>query len=780
MNSRKPWHRYLFILAGLLVAYALRVHRLGAQNVWWDEGLSVLAARESFVGATLWTAADVHPPLYFWLLWGWTRLAGQSEFALRYVTLMESMLMVAAMLPLGLRLTRRRSVGVVALWLLGLSRFHIWWTQEMRMYILAGLCSMLALYFTVRLADGRFRRSAVLGWIAAMTGAFYTIYASIVLVPITNLFMLVVGLRREERWRFWGRWILVQLPVALLMIPWLLLALPRMRSWSVVEEPARLSFVFQLNAVLLTLGISTDIGRYVVPALMVLAVLVGGLMFWFRRTPAVRSAPRSGESIFLLTLALLLPPLTIWLLSQPRTLFYNPRVEARYLLPFAPAFYLLLAWGLEGWLRSRLRPVGLALLVAVGGLFVGVLPQYYATRYLRDDYATLTRIIWAHGEPEDVVVLVAGSRYPLFLNYYDRPPAREQRPAFFEMPGEAHYFDADYVDDVLSELSAAHDRIWLAQVEQDLQDPERLVERWLAERYARRLSFTFEHNRLTLFAEEEGPITAEGFPPQHTLEAMVAPGVELLGFDLLTQEFRPLDALRPALYFRVTQPATLTLALEGRDGQEVARQQLALEPLEGIVRRQLVFGVTPYTPAQPYRFVLEGPGERVAFGEARVTHTEPPVRIDHIPQPHEARLGEEIRLLGYRLEGTRRGELPTVRAGETLALTLYWQPDEPPDESYTVFTHLVGTTHNPRTQGPLWAQDDQIPLEGDYPTTHWLPGIPLADAYTLELDPETPPGDYQLLVGMYRTETGERLPVAGTGADPGSRHIRLGILRVSP
>ncbi|MFQ5593580.1 MAG: glycosyltransferase family 39 protein, partial [Anaerolineae bacterium] len=180
----------------LLLAYLLRVHRLGAQNIWWDEGLAIWAVRKSFAGTTLWTAGDVHPPLYFWLLWPWTRLVGYSEFAARYITLIYGMLTVALAYPLGKRLASWQ-VGWLAALLVALSRFEVWWSQEMRMYMLAGLMGMMGTYWLVQLVDERdWRPVPVQGlgtgywildigywgvwgfYVMSMVAALYTIYLS--------------------------------------------------------------------------------------------------------------------------------------------------------------------------------------------------------------------------------------------------------------------------------------------------------------------------------------------------------------------------------------------------------------------------------------------------------------------------------------------------------------------------------------------------------------------------------------------------------------------------
>jgi hypothetical protein len=68
-----------------------------------------------------------------------------------------------------------------------------------------------------------------------------------------------------------------------------------------------------------------------------------------------------------------------------------------------------------------------------------------------------------------------------------------------------------------------------------------------------------------------------------------------------------------------------------------------------------------------------------------------------------------------------------------------------------VFIHLMNN------QGELVAQRDALPLGGTVLTSQWSPDEVLTDPYTLALPPDLPQGDYQLEVGMYRPETGERL-----------------------
>ncbi|MGB9873296.1 MAG: glycosyltransferase family 39 protein, partial [Anaerolineae bacterium] len=448
--------------------------------------LAVWAVRHSFLETTLWTAGDVHPPLYFWLLWPWVRLTGESEFAARYLTVLVGMLTIAAMAPLGRRLGGR-AVGAAALGLLALSRFHVWWSQEMRMYALAALAATLSFYFLLRWVSpaqptGRMghRARALVGWIAATVAALYTIYFSALLLAIQNLYVFLIGLGRRDRWALWRPWLLAQAVALALWTPWLALALPRMRSWSVVQEPVSPGFVFLLDGVLLMLGISTHVERYLWAVLIVGGPLLWGTAALLHRARRSETLCPTAERVGLLALGTLIPPLMVWLVTQPRMLFYTPRVEARYFLSFAPLFYAWLAWALAALLaRPHLRPLGAVAAAAVLLPMLWALPGHYADRRLRDDLQSMVRAIWAQAQPGDAVVLVSGDRYPVFLYYYDRAPAPADRPPVYRVPHRSPVLDAPGADAELGLIAEKHPRIWLAEVEWHLQDPQGMAEAWL-------------------------------------------------------------------------------------------------------------------------------------------------------------------------------------------------------------------------------------------------------------------------------------------------------------
>jgi hypothetical protein len=69
-------------------------------------------------------------------------------------------------------------------------------------------------------------------------------------------------------------------------------------------------------------------------------------------------------------------------------------------------------------------------------------------------------------------------------------------------------------------------------------------------------------------------------------------------------------------------------------------------------------------------------------------------------------------------------------------------------------------------EGEIASQHDGMPVGGLYPTTLWKAGEEVEDEHPLSLSTDLVPGDYRLLVGLYRPETGERLPVLGSDGQP--------------
>ena len=138
----------LIVLLGL----GLRLIQLDFQPLWWDEGYSVWFAAHSLAEMTRLTAADIHPPLYYALLHGWTQLLGMQPVSLRLFSVLVSLPAIPLAYALG-RDMRDRATGLIAALLVAVNPFAIFYAQEIRMYGLAATLSLAALWTGWRWAE---------------------------------------------------------------------------------------------------------------------------------------------------------------------------------------------------------------------------------------------------------------------------------------------------------------------------------------------------------------------------------------------------------------------------------------------------------------------------------------------------------------------------------------------------------------------------------------------------------------------------------------------------
>jgi len=126
--------------------------------------------------------------------------------------------------------------------------------------------------------------------------------------------------------------------------------------------------------------------------------------------------------------------------------------------------------------------------------------------------------------------------------------------------------------------------------------------------------------------------------------------------------------------------------------------------------------------------------------------------------------GDEIRLLGY--------SLPRKWAERGVEVTLYWQGLKALTEDYKISLRLRDE------EGHYWGRVDARPASYWYPTMRWPPGEKLFGKQTIETLPGTPPGEYQLELGIYTEENPLGLDVLDEKGTPLGKSQIIGTAEV--
>lgn len=165
-----PW-----VVVGLvLLGFALRLPYLTARSLWFDEAFSWRLIQFPFREFIERAAADVHPLLYYVLLWLWmlpARAFGAEAtlFWMRFLSVLLGAATVASMVMAGRALFRSRWAGGVAGLLTAVNAFQLQYAWEARMYTLGTVLLPLAMAGLVRTVEAR---TARLAWRASFGFAF--------------------------------------------------------------------------------------------------------------------------------------------------------------------------------------------------------------------------------------------------------------------------------------------------------------------------------------------------------------------------------------------------------------------------------------------------------------------------------------------------------------------------------------------------------------------------------------------------------------------------------
>ncbi|MCB0083416.1 MAG: glycosyltransferase family 39 protein, partial [Caldilineaceae bacterium] len=147
----------LSLILVLLGGFALYIHALTYQDIWWDEARNIDVALRPFIQVATAPELDIHPPLYFWLLHAWLQLAGVDRgnlpeiiaFAARLLSVVAGLLSVALLYPLGRRL-HSPTAGLLACLIAATSPFWLAESQETRMYTLSFALLTAAAWFLLQ------------------------------------------------------------------------------------------------------------------------------------------------------------------------------------------------------------------------------------------------------------------------------------------------------------------------------------------------------------------------------------------------------------------------------------------------------------------------------------------------------------------------------------------------------------------------------------------------------------------------------------------------------
>ena len=361
----------------IIVAAATRVYYLNHYSLWFDEAASLLYTHASFGGIIRLAEVDNTPPLYHLLLRIWV-IPGSSDFWVRLLSATFGILSVWMTFKIG-RLLFTVKVALVAAAIGAVSFQSVHFSQEARMYTMLAFFTLASIYFFIlSLREGR-----PVHWVGYCLSSLLAFYTHIFVVFIFLAQWVYFLINFKEYGARWKGWLLTQVVLGLLMLPWISVIFQQVRAigidyWIAPASPR------EIVKVAIFLGGGTDWNnRYLLTALMnapLAALFIIGMAYQLRE---------GGRERFLVPVLFFIPLIVVYFWSlKHQSLFFK-----RYFFYLLPLAHFFIAFGLFK-LSKRIRLFFAALLAPILLLFLG---GYYAnpklSQGLRHDFKSMSKLI---------------------------------------------------------------------------------------------------------------------------------------------------------------------------------------------------------------------------------------------------------------------------------------------------------------------------------------------------------------------------------------------------
>lgn len=449
-NNSETWKILGYLAVLMLFVLGISYFFLSKQSLRLDESQSLWQSSHTIFGVFNTISHDVHVPLYGQLLHFWLFLFGTSVTAARAMSLIFFLASIPAIYFLA-KTAYGRSIGLFAALLLATSPFLNWYGNEIRMYSLLTLVTILNQFFFLKIFLSKDREESTSLWwwgyaLTALVGIYTHYFFWLVLLAETIFFFL--------HYKEFPKKTLAKLSaVAVLLVaaiaPWLWYVKTQNGVTNSIPSLTKPGTVDLFNAFSQFLfGFQDDHINTVILSLWPITVILGFLSLRKKNglTPTAR--------FFLLSA--LLPIIVAFVVS----IFYKPIFSARYLILATPALYIFLSW----FLSSLAGKLAMSLKIILIVIMLATLYQQAASAYTpaKENYQQASTYIASHASPSDIVVLSAPFTIYPFEYYYKGNTSITTIPMWNPyVTGSIPPFSQDGLVGEVNDLKTSHNKIYL-------------------------------------------------------------------------------------------------------------------------------------------------------------------------------------------------------------------------------------------------------------------------------------------------------------------------------
>ncbi len=454
--------KYLTLL-GFIIIFGtfMRLFKLAQSPVWLDEAHAIWIAGKNFPDMIQYiNIYEVHPHFYYTFLHFWMKLTGSGIFLLRLPSALMGVTAIYIVFLLARELSGTK-VALTAALLVSFSNFEILYAQEVRMYSVLLLSTVLICYnFVMALKTGKWYYHAF--FILSSLMGIYNDYRTILLVAICNLFFLFFFKSFKAHLK---KILVVDFLIGLLSVP-LIPVFLHQSSPAGGGTTMRL-FLPEVSFALVMKTIFSLFGGFILPvsnltiiifSLILLAIIIAGTFYHYRET---------GKFALFLPMIFVLSFVIVILYSIFRARIYS----INNMMFLSPVFMILLSQSLFE-VKKKFAPLFFIIIIAFFGINATCNNLWFNNpRYNKQDFRSVVNYIKPQIKPEDKIALIP--EYQNFAFHY-----------YFKGNNTILYLTPrTLMDPEVQQVLREPGRVWWIFATDGYVDPTRKIRRWVDGNY---------------------------------------------------------------------------------------------------------------------------------------------------------------------------------------------------------------------------------------------------------------------------------------------------------
>ena len=344
-------YQRLAVAAFSVLLIVLHFVRIFDNNFWGDEAYTIRLSQMNFTEMLMETAADVHPPLYYFIVQLFCKLFGYSGAVYHLASLVPYVIGVVVALTVIWKWFGMEA-SILFILLSSLLETAVTYNVEVRMYSWGALFLLLSFLALYRIFTRNQTKDYVC-FVLFSLGTAYTHYYC--LISVAFFYIVLIGLALVKRKEYFKRTLIACLVTVAAYLPWLIALIQTLRRtmgdfWMLYIPYLKDCFGYMFSGSL----------QYVLFAVMLLAVAFSA---WYQRKDC-------GKVLWLA--AGLCSIFGTIMVGNVVSRLFRPVMIVRYLYPVSIIAWVLLAVGISGCRRKRLYTglLAAALLITSGPQFI--------------------------------------------------------------------------------------------------------------------------------------------------------------------------------------------------------------------------------------------------------------------------------------------------------------------------------------------------------------------------------------------------------------------------